>query len=109
MGFLKSHYEKILLGVVLLGLTVGVVLLPMKIAREKQDLRDLIEPKLSTKPKPLDPVDETRFNTAFERLEKPTPLNFGRPHNLFNPVQWQRKPDGSLIKVANDSTVGPGA
>lgn len=109
MGFIKRHYEKILLGAVLLGLAVGVALLPMKIASEKQDLKDLIDPKLVGKAKQLEPVDEARFNTVYDRLEKPTPINFSRPHNLFNPVQWQRKPDGQLIKVATDNTIGPGA
>jgi hypothetical protein len=109
MGFIKRHYERILLGAVLLGLAVGVALLPFKIDSEKKDLKELIDPKLAGKPKSLDPVDEARFSAVYGRLEKPTPVNFSRPHNLFNPVQWQRKPDGTLIKVANDNTIGPGA
>ena len=41
MDFLKKHYEKVLLGVVLLGLAVAVAFLPFKIASEKQKLEDM--------------------------------------------------------------------
>ena len=40
MDFLKKHYEKVLLGVVLLGLAVAVAFLPFKIASDKQALED---------------------------------------------------------------------
>ena len=36
MEFLKKHYEKVLLGVVLVGLTVGAASLPLMISGERQ-------------------------------------------------------------------------
>ena len=35
MDFLKKHYEKVLLGVVLVGLAVGAALLPWMISKER--------------------------------------------------------------------------
>jgi hypothetical protein len=47
MDFLKKNYEKILLGVVLLGLAVAVGFLPFKIASEKQKLKDMSDSVLN--------------------------------------------------------------
>ena len=38
---LKKHYEKVLLGVVLLGLLVAVVLLPVILSQERKKLEDI--------------------------------------------------------------------
>ena len=34
------------------------------------------------------------------RLQSPYKLDFESTNKLFNPVQWQRKPDGTLIKAS---------
>ena len=40
MEFIKKNYEKMLLGLVLLGLAVAVALLPFKIASERENSRE---------------------------------------------------------------------
>ena len=57
MDFLKKHYEKVLLGVVLLGLAVAVAFLPFKIASEKQTLEDMRNQLIHPKVKPLTNLD----------------------------------------------------
>jgi hypothetical protein len=109
MNFIKKHYEKILLGVVLLGLAVAVALLPMKISGERQQLIDLTTSLIITKPKPLPARDAARFDAAYGRLDKPAAYDFSNGHNVFNPVQWVKGPDGKWFKLALGNEVGPGA
>jgi hypothetical protein len=109
MDFIKKHYEKILLGVVLLGLTVAVGLMLIKIPKEKDDLKETTMKRTTVSSKPLPAPDVTRFDAAYGRLEKPAPLNFSGQHNLFNPAQWQRQPDGRLVKMQTSGQVGPAA
>lgn len=109
MDFLKKNYEKFLLGVVLLALAVLALSLQFKIEHEKQALSDKRESLIMFHPSALKPIDETRFNAVYERLERPGGLDFSKSHNLFNPVQWQKAADGHLIKVQNGSEIGPQA
>lgn len=106
MDFIKKHYEKILLGVVLLSLAVAVVFLPFYINSQKQDLIDKRTGKLNPTVKALTNLDESRYTAAYQRMEKSVPLNLSKPHHLFNPVQWQKKPDSTLIKVQEGTEVG---
>ena len=109
MDFIKKDYEKILLGVVLLGLAVAVALLPVKVSREQEDLLAKRKAVLDVSVSALTNLDETRFDTAYKSLDAPEPLNLSRPHNLFNPVPWQKKTDGALIPLRTGSEVGPEA
>jgi hypothetical protein len=102
MEFLKNHYEKVLLSVVLLGLAVAMALLPSRVPKPVEDTG--VEPK-----KPLPKIVLTNNEAAIAQLEKLKPLMLSGQHNLFNPVVWRRKADGALIKVDSDTVVGPGA
>jgi hypothetical protein len=108
MDFLKKHYEKVLLGVVLLGLAVAVAFLPFKITSEKQKLEDMRNALIHPKVKPLTNLDLTLPDGTLKRVAAPALVDFSTPHKLFNPMAWQKAPDGHLIKV--DSTnIGPNA
>ena len=108
MDFLKKHYEKVLLGAVLLGLAVAVAFLPFKIASEKQKLEDLRNQLIHPNVKPLTNQDLTGAEVVLKRLSVPTELDFSAPHRLFNPMPWQKAADGHLIKV-DPSNIGPRA
>ncbi|MEY4387637.1 MAG: hypothetical protein RLY20_2920 [Verrucomicrobiota bacterium] len=109
MEFVKKNWEKILLGVVLVGLAVAVAFLPIKINSEKQTLaekRQILEPKV----KLLEPVNLTVADSDLKRTATPVALDFSTGHRLFNPVLWQKTPDGSrIIKVTTGKEVGPDA
>lgn len=109
MDFLKKHYEKILLGVVLLSLSVAVVALPFYIKSQREAMKQKREEMLIPNVKPLPNLDESRFVAVMQRLDKPTSLNLSKPHHLLNPVMWQKGADGRLIKVQTGSEVGPEA
>jgi hypothetical protein len=109
MDFIKRHYEKVLLGAVLLGLAVFAAFLPIKIAREREEMRDKREKILSRRVEGLKAVDASRLEEAYHRLEAPVKPNFSSPHNLFNPMPWQKRPDGTLIKISTGGEIGPAA
>jgi hypothetical protein len=108
MDFLKKHYEKVLLGVVLLGLAVAVAFLPFKIASEKQKLEDMRNQLIHTKVKPLSNLDLTLPDTVLKQVAAPAMVDFSAPNKLFNPMPWQKAADGRLIK-ADASNIGPNA
>jgi hypothetical protein len=100
MQFLKAHYEKIILSIVLLGLAAAAALMPLKVAqeREREEARkDSIKNPKGIKE--LQPVDLTNNVVVLARLDKPEHLNYAGEHNIFNPARWQKRPDGSIYKV----------
>lgn len=97
MDFLKKHYEKILLGVVLLAFLAAVGYLPFKVSSDKKELEDKRQ-GLVTKPvKPLPALDMTNAQEVIKKVSEPVIVNFSAPNRLFNPMAWQRKQDQTLI------------
>lgn len=109
MDFLKKHYEKILLGVVLLGLVGAVVFLPFLILHDRNLLDETRMGIISHPVKPLVPLDLTAESNTVQRLQLPCQLDFETTNKLFNPVEWQKAVDGTLIKIESGNEVGPGA
>jgi hypothetical protein len=100
MDLVKKHYEKFLLGLVLLGLVVAVAFLPFKIASDKQALEEKRASLIPKAVKPLTNLDLTLPENVLKRAATPpTPaeISYSAPNKLFNPMPWQQKPDGSLI------------
>ena len=97
MDFLKKHYEKILLGVVLIGLAVAVAFLPFVISGEQAKLKEMSDAVLTPRPKPLTNLDLTVPETALKRVATPAVIDFGAPNRLFNPMPWQKTADNKLI------------
>ncbi len=108
MDFLKKNYEKVLLGVVLLGLAVAAAFLPFKIASEKQKLEDMRNTLIHPNVKPLTNLDLTVPDGVLKRMATPVHVDFSAPNKLFNPMPWQKAVDGRLIK-ADIGNVGPNA
>ena len=108
MDFLKKHYEKVLLGVVLLGLAVAVAFLPFKIASEQQKLEDLRNQLSHPNVKPLTNLDLRGPDNLLQQMTAPAVVDFSVPNKLFNPMPWQKATDGHLIKV-DATNIGPNA
>jgi hypothetical protein len=108
MDFLKKHYEKVLLGVVLLGLAVAVVFLLLKIPSEKQKLEDMRNTLLQPKVKPLTNLNLTLPDGMLKRMAIPAMIDFSAPNKLFNPMLWQKAVDGRIIR-ADTTNIGPNA
>ena len=104
MDFLRKHYEKVLLGVVLVGLAVAVAVLPFFISSEQQKLRDITSGVLNPKVTPLTNLDLSGPEQALKRIATPAVIDLGPPNRLFNPMPWQKAADGKLIA---GNRVGP--
>ncbi|MBE0543959.1 MAG: hypothetical protein IH623_21660 [Verrucomicrobia bacterium] len=102
MDFVKKHYEKVVLGVVLLGLVVVAAFLPVMIASEQESFARQAE-VLRPQPKELPPLDLSKQKTLLQRMEGVLRLDFSTTNKLVNPVQWQKKADESFIKVEKGS------
>jgi hypothetical protein len=109
MDFVKKHYEKILLSVVLLGLVGALVFLPFLIISDQDTQRRMKEGIIHVKVAPLPALDLTRETNVSARLQSPYKLDFSTTNKLFNPVQWQRASDNSLIKIKTGNEIGPKA
>jgi hypothetical protein len=109
MDFFKKHYEKILLGVVLLSLVGALVFLPFWILHDRDVLRATEMGITSQLPQPLSPLDLTEQSNAIQRLQSPYRLNFETTNRLFNPVEWQKTKNNVLIKIESGREVGPQA
>src|SRR5271154_1235727 len=98
MDFVKKHYEKVILVAVLLGLVGALVFLPVLISGDQQKLKDVTETVINPKAVPLPELDLTEEENVFRRLQSPVQFDFESTNKLFNPVEWQKKMDGTPIK-----------
>ncbi len=93
----RQHYEKILLILVLIGVALAVAFLYEASQSEAEKLTKFLADVGKRSGKPVKAVDLSRAQAVLEQAQKPPTVNFSAPHNLFNPVKWQRQPNGSLI------------
>jgi hypothetical protein len=98
MQFLKKHYEKILLGIVLAGLIGVLVFMLFYIAADKQAMADNENSLINAPVKPLPDLDLTTNSAAMTRLQSAYVLDFETGNKVFNPFDWQKKPDGQMAK-----------
>ena len=99
MDFLKKHYEKIILSVVLLGVVGALVALPFLIQKDKDDTEKEASSVSNPKIKPLDPLDLTLQTNLMQRVQSPYVLDFSTSNKLFNPMTWKKNQAGELLKI----------
>ena len=106
MDFLKKHYEKILLGVMLAGLIGVLVFMLFYVAADKQAMEQRANDVLYPQVKALTNLDLTLQDSVIARHEAAYVLDFERTNKLFNPMQWQKGPDGQIFKISTGKEVG---
>src|SRR5580698_4472340 len=109
MSFIKKHYEKVLLGAVLLGLFGALLYLPIAIRADKDHLQSIVEGIIKESPKPLKDLEMSLENGTLSRVQSTYDLDFETTNRLFNPMQWQKASDGHWIVVRSGNEIGPGA
>ncbi len=109
MEFLKKHFEKILLSIVLLGLAGAAAFMPIKVSSERQRMDDRKQELLGRKPNPYKPANLSTNENVLKRFQSEYEVRLSGPHNLFNPVKWQKRPDSSFLKIQTGTEVGAGA
>jgi hypothetical protein len=100
MQFLKKNYEKFLLGAVLAAMVGVLVFMLFYIAADKEAMDKMTHDILTTPAKPLPDLDQTTNKAAIARFESGYNLDFETGNKLFNPFEWQKTPDGRMIKKA---------
>jgi hypothetical protein len=101
MDFLKQHYEKILLSVILLGLALAAAWLIMAIEEAKKSIEVTVEGAgVAHPPKP---ADTSTNEIALAKAKSPPPLTITDGSDLLNPMTWKQRPDGTLIKFSTKS------
>jgi len=109
MDLLKKHYEKIILGGVLLILAVGAALLPIQIGGERDELKQK-EIDIVTQPaKPLEPLNFVTQQLRIAQLRGAATLDLSSTNKVLNPLPWQKAADGKLIKISTGEETGPKA
>ncbi len=109
MDFLKKHYEKVVLGVVLLGLATGAVFLILMIPAERRALQEKSDEIIKRPAKPLADLDLTKAKALVARAAAGNCIDLTTTNKVFNSMPWQRRADGSLLKIELGNEVGPGA
>jgi len=108
MDILKKHYEKIVLGGVLLILVVSAALMPVMIGTEQASLKAQSDAILKPASKPLEPLNLSTQQVVLQRVQAGVTLDLSSRHKGFNPVFWQKSLDGRPpIKVATGDEIGP--
>jgi len=101
MQFLKKHYEKILLGMVLAGLIGVLVFMLFYIASDKQAMEENVNSLINPKVKPLADLDLSTNAASMTRLQTPFELDFDTANKVFNPFEWQKTQDGRMVRKAS--------
>jgi hypothetical protein len=107
MQFLKKHYEKILLGIVLVGMVGVLVFMIFYIAADKQAMEDNVNSLINPSVKPLPDLDLSTNMAAIARLQSPYVLDLETSNKVFNPFEWQKTLDNQLIRKS--TSAGPQA
>jgi hypothetical protein len=105
----RQHYERVLLTVALLALGGTVFYLYRAKEAEQQKIQSIPFNYDTRKVAVVKVADAALYQSALKATENPTALVYSGPHNLLNPVKWQRKADGGLVKVASGKEVGADA
>lgn len=110
MDFLKKHYEKLILSLVLLGLVGATAFMYFQMT-SVEDAIAATEGIAVNPPnaKKYEAVDLSTNELAVSKLKNPPRITLTGTNNLFNSVKWVRKSDGSVIKLSSGSELGPAA
>jgi hypothetical protein len=97
MDFLKKHYEKVLLGLMLAGLIGVLVFMIFYIAADTTDMENKRTSLINPPVKALTNLDMTLQDSAILRLKSAYNLDLETTNKLLNPMEWQRALDNTLI------------
>lgn len=107
MEFLKKHYEKVILSIVLLLLSLAAAYLPFRVAAVNKDIETEV-PRV--RPKEFVPPSVSTNIANLNRAQRKSSLKLsGHEHNLFNPVGWLKSKEGDLMKDPFYGRKGPEA
>lgn len=101
MEFLKSHYEKIILGLMLLLMAVGAVVLVLEVGSVQTQLEEFRKIAVGGDGKPPPPENLEQLREILAKAIKPSLTDFVTTHRVFNPDAWYVDTNGNLIAGTN--------
>ncbi|HON07503.1 MAG TPA: hypothetical protein PLW02_05310 [Verrucomicrobiota bacterium] len=108
MEFLRKHYEKVILSVVLALLAIALAMLPGRIETVRTQLQEHRD-SLVKSAKNYQQINMTEFFAALSSLTNYPVVKLSGEHNLFVPVLWLIDANGQIVKVVSEKQVGPDA
>lgn len=97
MEFLKNHYEKIVLGLMLLLMASGAGLLVFEAGSVQERLDEYRKLIISGDSKPPPAQDVEKMKGLLNAATKPSQTDFATGHRVFNPGAWYADTNGNLI------------
>lgn len=101
MEFLKNHYEKLILGLMLLLMAVGAVMLILEVGTVQEELDKYKKMIVGHDGKAPPTVDLTNLDKVLKQVRNPPQVDFTKVHRLFNPDTWYVGTNGDLIAGTN--------
>lgn len=98
---LKAHYEKIVLGVVLLGVAAMALFLTQAASSERGRLDEQLNKRVTGKQGEAKPVDLAAGIASLERLSAPASVQLSAEHKTFNANTWVYKADGTITPAGD--------
>lgn len=106
MDFLKKHYEKIILTLVLLGGAAAVIFMPVQLSGERGRIEEQRQMWFGDRVNKFKPAELSTNEAVLARAQTNNEIELARQHNVFNPVKWLKHPNGALIKVQTGDEIG---
>ncbi|MDB6055798.1 MAG: hypothetical protein JWN25_3321 [Verrucomicrobiales bacterium] len=100
MEFLKKHYEKVILAIVLVAFLGGSVALVLQLQKSQEEATSAVTAPAKKKAAATNEVSS--LDAALDSVKNPKKIVLSGEHNLFNPVIWKKKPNGTLVKLDSD-------
>lgn len=104
MEFLKNHYEKVVLSLVLLLMAGGAVVLVLEAGSVDEQLAEFRKPLSVEGGEKLPPPNATNYWQILSNATRGPVLELGRHHRVFNPDLWLVNTNNELVSGRD---VGP--
>ncbi len=109
MDLLKKHYEKIILGIVLLVLAVIAVMMLVMVPSERTALEQQASEIINRPTKAIEALNISTQQMRYSRLSTAGVVDLSTTNKVLNPMLWQKKADGTIFKIVTGDETGPGA
>ena len=98
MQFLKNHYEKIILSVVLLCLAGVAAWLAIQVQYLKEDLASQVDAVTPKDPVTVQPVPSARYSNILYRATNAMKMDLSKSNKVFAPQQIKMTPKGDKYR-----------
>ena len=110
MDKLKQNFEKLILAIAMLVMGYVAFNLYSDADEQQTKIQDQVQERLAGgKGKKDWEIDMSPYTSSLTKLDNAQPLTLSNPHNLFNPEQWRKTPQGTNFKVEQGNEIGAGA